>query len=599
MPKEETKDDGEKGVVTEIPITTKISDSENVEVQQEVVLEEPRSIAQERPRRVPKPPQRYGWDDEYDEVHFALMASEGDPTTFNEAIDCHDRESWVNAMMEEMESLEKNSVWELVPKPKDRKIVGCKWVFRKKEGIHENEAPKFKARLVAKGYSQKEGVDYNEIFSPVVKHTSIRVLLALVAQYDMELEQLDVKTAFLHGDLEEVIYMAQPEGFKEAGNENLVCRLKKSLYGLKQSPRQWYKRFDSYMLKIGYKRSEYDCCVYSHVFNDGTIILLMLYVDDMLIACRDMSKINELKRLLGREFDMKDLGVAKKILGMEIKRDRKAGKLWLSQKRYIHKVLEKFSMLDAKAVSTPLASHFVLSAKQCPSTDAEMEEMVKVPYANAVGCLMYAMVYTRPDISQAVSVVAKYMANPGKEHWNAIKWILRYLKGTKELGIMFERQHGETNIVGFVDSDYAGDLDKRRSTTGYVFTCADGPISWRSMLQPTSALSTTEAEYMAITEASKEAIWLRGLVNDMGLKQNSVLLKCDSQSAIALTKNQVFHARTKHIDIRFHRIRDWIISGEVSIEKVHTDENASDMLTKPVTKDKFEHCLSLLNLFSC
>ncbi|TXG72378.1 hypothetical protein EZV62_000957 [Acer yangbiense] len=299
MPKEEANDDGERGVVTKIPITIKISDNGNDEVQQEVVLEEPRSIAQERLRRVSKPPQRYGWDDENDEVHFALMA---------------------------------------------------------------------------------------------MKHTSILVLFALVAQYDMELEQLDVKMTFLHGDLEEVIYMAQPEGFKEAGNENLVCRLKKSLYGLKQSPRQWYKCFDSYMLKIGYKRSEYDRCVYSHVFDDGTTILLMLYVDDMFIACRDMSKINELKRLLGREFDMKDLGVVKKILKMEIKRDRKAGKLWLSQKRYIHKVLEKFSMLDAKAISTPLASHFVLSAKQCPSMDAEMEEMMKVLYANAIGCLMYATV---------------------------------------------------------------------------------------------------------------------------------------------------------------------------------------------------------------
>ncbi|TXG53180.1 hypothetical protein EZV62_022349 [Acer yangbiense] len=316
-----------------------------------------------------------------------------------------------------------------------------------------------------------------------------------------------------------------------------------------------------------------------------------------------------------REFDMKDLGVAKKIIGMETKKDRKTGKLWLSQKMYIHKVLEKFSMLDAKAVFTPLASHFVLSAKKCPSTDAEMEEMVKYWAALTAALTQVTMhqyllfnlwppslwleLGTYTNRNQTVSVVAKYMVNPGKEHWNAIKWILRYLKGTKELGIMFERQHGETNIVGFVDSNYAGDLDKRRSTMGYVFTCADGPISWRSMLQPTTALSTTEAEYMAITKASKEATWLRGLVNDMGLKQNSVLLRCDSQSTVALTKNQVFHARTKHIDTRFHRIRDWIASGEVSIEKVHMDENASDMLTKPVTKDKFKHCLSLLNLFSC
>ncbi|BFG24559.1 hypothetical protein CerSpe_108330 [Prunus speciosa] len=193
-----------------------------------------------------------------------------------------------------MESLHRNSVWELVPKPKDRKVIGCKWVFRKKEGICEKEPTRFKVRLVAKGYLQKEGIDYDEIFSPVVKHTSIRLLLSIAAQWDMEVEQMDVKTAFLHGDLEEDIYMSQPQGFVEASKGNLVCRLKKSLYGLKQSPRQWYKRFDTYMLRIGYRRCESDCCVYSHVFKDGKIILLLLYVDDMLIACQDMSKVQEL-----------------------------------------------------------------------------------------------------------------------------------------------------------------------------------------------------------------------------------------------------------------------------------------------------------------
>lgn len=287
------------------------------------------------------------------------------------------------------------------------------------------------------------------------------------------------------------------------------------------------------------------------------------------------------------------------MLGVEIRRDKKAGKLWLSQKKYISKVLEKFNIQNAKPVSTPLAGHFSLSASQCPSTDDEIDEMSKIPYANAVGCLMYAMVCTRPDIAQAVGVVSKYMANPGKEHWNAVKWILRYLKGTKDLGILFERKHESESVVGYVDSDFAGDLDKRRSTTGYVYTLASGPISWRSVLQSTTALSTTEAEYMALTEASKEAIWLRGLVNEIGIKQESILIHCDSQSVICLTKNQVYHARTKHIAVMYHRIRDWVATGEISVEKIHTDENAADILTKPVTTEKFRHCLDLLNLSSC
>ena len=423
----------------------------------EEVQAEPTSISQSRPKRVIKPPQRLGWDDE---ACYALVAGGDDPSTFQEAIQSEERQGWMGAMSEEMESLHKNSAWELVPKPKDRKVIGSKWVYRKKEGISEKAATTYKARLVAKKFSQKERVDYDEIFSPVVKHTSIRMLLSLVAQLNMELEQLDVKTAFLHGDLEETIYMAQPEGFKEAGKEDLVCKLKKSLYGLKQSPRQWYKRFDTFMLQIGYTRGEYDCCVYSRLFDDGHMIILVLYVDDMLIACRDMSKIKELKRMLNSEFDMKDLGAAKRILGMEIRRERDNGRLYLSQGKYISKVLEKFNMVNAKPVSTPLASHFNLSAKQCPTTEAEAEAMSKIPYANAVGCLMYAMVCTRPDLAQAMSVVSKYMANPGSVHWQAVKWMLRYLKGTSSHGIVFERQHEGICICGFVDSDYAGDLDK-------------------------------------------------------------------------------------------------------------------------------------------
>lgn len=210
--------------------------------------------------------------------------------------------------------------------PKGKKAIGCKWVYRKKESI-SGRGETYKARLVAKGYSQREGIDYNEIFSPVVKHTSIRVILAMVAMHDMELEQLDVKTVFLHGDLEEEIYMQQSEGFEKEGMKNHVCRLKKSLYGLKQSPQQWYKRFDSFMVTRGYKRCEYDCCVYFKIVDDGSLVLLTLYVDDMLVAAKSKQKIKELKNLLSGEFDMKDLGTAKKILGIEIHRDRRMGKL--------------------------------------------------------------------------------------------------------------------------------------------------------------------------------------------------------------------------------------------------------------------------------
>ena len=223
-------------------------------------------------------------------------------------------------MKQEMESLAKNKTWVIVEAPRNKKVVGCKWVFKKKEGSTSTSALVYKARVVAKGFTQVEGVDFHEVFSPVVKHSSIRALLAFVAMEDIKLYQLDVKTAFLHGELEEEIYMKQLEGFEVKGKENYVCRLKKSLYGLKQSPRQWYKKFDSFMLSHDFTRSSYDSCVYFKKLDGGSSIYLILYVDDMLVACRDLFEVENLKVLLSSDFDMKDLGEAKKILGMKILR---------------------------------------------------------------------------------------------------------------------------------------------------------------------------------------------------------------------------------------------------------------------------------------
>ena len=549
------------------------------------------SIATDRPKRAIKRPARYD-----DMVAYALeIAADNVPTTYNEAVKSSEAQKWREAMNDEMQSLLKNQTWKLADLPKGKKAIGCKWIFAKKEGFPDKSNVRYKARLVAKGYAQKEGIDYNEVFSPVVKHTSIRVLLALVAQMDMELVQLDVKTAFLHGDLEEEIYMSQPEGFKVAEKENMVCKLGKSLYGLKQSPRQWYKRFDRFMIGMKYTKASYDHCVYFRKLQDGSFIYLLLYVDDMLIASRCSKEIENLKSQLNMEFEMKDLGEAKKILGMEIDRDRKLGRLRLTQSQYLKKVLTQFGMNEkSKPVSTPLAPHFKLSASMSPKDEAEREYMARVPYANTVGSLMYAMVCTRPDIAHAVGIVSRYMHNPGKEHWQAVKWILRYILNTVDVGLTFQ-QDGQL-IVGYCDSDYASDLDKRRSTTGYVFTLAKALMSWKSTLQSTVALSTTEAEYMAVTEAVKEAIWLQGLLGELGVQQMHIKVHCDSQSAIHLAKNQVYHARTKHIDVRYHFVREVLEEGGVEIQKIHTTENPADMLTKTVPVVKLHHCMSLTNI---
>ncbi|XP_060182496.1 wall-associated receptor kinase 5-like [Lycium barbarum] len=304
---------------------------------------------------------------------------------------------WELAMKDEMDSLSANHTWELSELPKDKKALQNKWVYRIKE--EPNGSKRYKARLVAKGFQQKEGIDYTEIFSPVVKMVTIRTVLGLVAKENLHLQQMDVKTAFLHGDLDEEIYMRQPEGFKVKGKENLVCKLQKSLYGLKQAPRQWYLKFDSFMKKADFSRCEADHCCYFKKFEDSYMILL-LYVDDMLIVGANLQEIDRLKKGLSEEFAMKDLGAAKQILGMRIDRSKEGIKL--SQEEYVRKVIKRFNMHDAKPVSTPLAGHFRLSKDQSPTTEDEKKQMDKIPYASAIGSLMYAMICTRPDIAHAV-----------------------------------------------------------------------------------------------------------------------------------------------------------------------------------------------------
>ena len=431
----------------------------------------------------------------------------------------------------------------------------------------------------------------------MAKLTSIRYVLSIAAAYDLEIEQLDVKTTFLHGDLEEEIYMRQPEGFVCKGKEDLVCRLRKSLYGLKQSPRMWYQKFDSYVLQHGFSRSNVDHCVYVKRL-ENVFVILTLYVDDMLLIGNSKELINSVKGLLAAQFDMKDLGAANFILGMQITRDRQSCKLWLWQRKYIEEVLKKFNMVDCKPVKTPMTLGVKLSTDQCPKSEEDAEEMTHVPYASAVGSLMYAMVCTRPDIAQAVGVLSRFMSNPGKEHWSAVKRVLRYLRGTSDLSLCYGGMAtgDELDVIGFVDADWGGDLDSRRSTSGYVFSLFGAAVCWMSKRQSTVALSSTEAEYMALTHAGKEAMWLRRLSLELGFKLDAVKIGCDNQGAIYLAKNPAFHSRSKHIDIQYHFIRQKVEERLVLLKKVDTLVNAADFLTKAVSLAKFTWCVDEIGL---
>lgn len=527
-----------------------------------------------------------------DQANVALL---DDPLTLCDAMRCGDAMKWEIAMQEEYKSLMDNKTWELTPLPPNRSAIGCKWVFRTKRDAMGNVV-RYKARLVAKGYSQVAGVDFNETFAPVAKFTTIRTIVAIGASIDLEMHQMDVKTAFLNGELEEDIYMEQPQGFIDQDKPNLVCKLKKSLYGLKQSPRAWYQRIDSFFVKEGFIRSEADHSLYVLQAKDFLLVVI-LYVDDLIILSNTMVKLDWLKKKLEKEFEMSDLGELHYCLGVEFTRNRVSKTITLSQSKYIEEVLKRFNMQDCKPIGTPLEANLKLM-KLTDEEYAEVEhQMQGIPYKAAVGSLMYAMVGTRMDLAFAVSVVSQHMAKPGPMHWATIKRIMRYLKGSLNHKLCL----GGNNIAlhGYCDADWAGDTNDRRSTTGYVFFVGMGAISWNCKRQPTIARSTMEAEYMAASHGAMEAIWLRLLLEDIGLVQlEATPLRCDNQGCLAFAKNPKNHARTKHIDIQHHFIREKIEMGVIDMMYCETKDMLADLLTKALVKERHNILSKALGLIA-
>lgn len=422
-----------------------------------------------------------------------------EPQTYKEALNSEYSNDWQSAMQREYDSLIENRTWDLVPLPPGRKKVQCKWVYKIKYKS-SGEIDKFKARLVAKGYSQKPGIDYTETFSPVVKHSSIRIILAIAAARKMHLIQFDIGTAFLNGDLHEDIYMSQPEGFIPIGCEKLVCKLKKSMYGLRQSARQWNIKFDLFLKTYDLIPSEVDPCVY----HDADMNLLLgIFIDDGIAASGDISRLNAVISYLETIFKVVK-GAMDYYVGFQVHQDPITHNITLHQTRYLTDVLIRFDMMDSHPVSTPAETNHQL-CDQNGDDDKEFEGR----YQQAIGCLMYAMVLTRVDITFAVTRCAQFSAKPRLSHWAAVKRILRYLRGTLSHGITFSGSSSSLSLTGYVDADYINDITNRKSRTGLVFKLANGPISWCSQKQGCVADSTTEAEFVALAEATKEAIWLR------------------------------------------------------------------------------------------
>lgn len=512
----------------------------------------------------------------------ANMVEFEEPTSYKEALASSDASKWRVAINDELSALAKNNTWTLTTLPPHKRTISAKWVFKIKCDA-KGGIDRCKARLVAKGYLQRPGIDFNETFAPVVRYESVRVLLSVASYRDFEIGQFDIKTAFLNGELEEDIFMDIPEGVN-VDNKNLVCKLNKSLYGLKQSPRQWNKRFNEFLKLHDFKSNEADHCVYHGSYGTDELILA-LYVDDGLIISSSKEAIQLVLSELKKQFEI-TIGDGTYFVGLEIKRDRDKRELFISQENYLCRVLNKFNMTTAKAVAIPFEAGAHLDAGEPLNVDEQLK-MDNVPYRQAVGSLMFAATVSRPDIMYAVSVVSRYLSNPKPVHWSAVKRIFRYLRGTTSLGITYGRSN--TELVGYTDSDYAGDSDTRRSTSGYVFKIGGGAVTWMSQRQKVVALSTTEAEYIAASEATKEAIWLRLLLSGIGVNMdNPIEMRLDNQGSIKLIGNPQFHKRTKHIDVRYHFIREKFENGDIDVSYVPSEDELADILTKGLAKNVFQ-----------
>ena len=397
----------------------------------------------------------------------------------------------------------------------------------------------------------------------------------------MIIHQMDVVTAFLNGKLDEELYMQQPDGYIKPGEEHLVCKLKKSIYGLKQSPRCWNKAFQEYMNSIGFNQSGADPCVY--IRTASTMTIVAVYVDDLILITKTVEEMQEVKKSLAAQFKMKDMGELHYCLGVSIEQDKDRKCLWMHQKQYIQNMIEKHELTEAKTASTPADPNVKLE-----KDDGVSKGVDQTTYQSIVGSLLYAAIATRPDIAQAVGVVSKFNLKPTEAHLTAVKRILRYLKGTADQALKYEKSE-DGALVGYSDADWAGDLDDRHSTTGNLFLMVGGPISWASKKQATVALSTSEAEYVALSSATQEAIWLRRLLTDLGAVTNGPTMMEDNQGAIAIARNPVAHARTKHIDIRYHFVHEAVQEGTVDLCYCPTNDMFADLLTKSLPRGRLEN----------
>ena len=495
--------------------------------------------------------------------------------------------AWQEAMKEEIHMIEKNHTWELVDRPADKNIIGVKWIFRTKLNA-DSSINKFKARLVVKGYAQVYGVDYSDTFAPVERMDTIRLLLAVAAHKNWKVFQMDVKSVFLNGDLQEEIYVEQPAGFVVQGEEDKVYKLKKALYGLKQAPRAWYGRIDDYLTGFGFQKSLSESTLYVKKIDDN-VLIVSLYVDDLLVTGSNLQQIERFKQDMMQAFEMSDLGLMSFFLGMEIKQSR--GVIFIGQEKYAKEILKKFQMENCKPTATPMNQKDKFS-KEDGSAKVDEEK-----YRSLIGCLLY-LTATRPDILYATNLLSRFMHCPSELHMRAAKRILRYIKGTCSFGVKF-MQCKTLKLHGFSDSDWGGFIDDMKSTSGFCFNLGSAIFSWSSKKQSIVAQSTAEAEFIAATAAVNQALWLQKLLRDLHMEEEEATeISVDNQAAIAISNNPVFHGKTKHFNIKLYFIREVQKNGDVKLLYCRTEDQMTDLFTKALPANRFEFLTRLIGVCS-
>ncbi|WCJ23989.1 Retrovirus-related Pol polyprotein from transposon RE1 [Euphorbia peplus] len=566
--------------VNSLPEDAPIYDSTNDEQVSEDSLDLPREVRAHR---------NHSLENIIDSVHNPVMTraqlrrymgnvafvSLLEPKDFYEAAD---DDSWLMAMQEELDQFKRSEVWILVPRPNNKKVVGTRWVLKNKLDEFGNVV-RNKARLVAQGYSQQEGIDYGETFAPVARLEAIRILCAFASYKGFKLFQMDVKSAFLNGYIDEEVYVSQPPGFEDPKFPDHVYKLKKALYGLKQAPRAWYERLTKFLLSKGFVRGCVDTTLFTLKKNKD-ILIAQVYVDDIIFGATNESLCREFSDHMKAEFEMSMMGELTFFLGLQIKQSNDG--VFINQAKYTREVLKKFGMMDSNAVDIPMDV----------SKDIDDEEKAGKPvdikiYRGMIGSLLY-LTASRPDIHFAVCFCARYQSKPREIHDVAVKRILRYLKGTPEAGLWYPCSSDFTPI-GYTDSDYGRDKLKRVSTSGGCHFLRECLVSWHSKKQTSVALSTAEAEYVAAGSCVSQMLWIKQQIADYGVIPGTITIYCDNKSAIDLSKNPIQHSRMKHVHIRHHFLRDHVLKKDIIITHVPSEENLADMFTKPLAGMSFSN----------